>query len=90
MAGRWDMMVSIPQATGQTEYATQGFAETLTFCRSTLLCRLPPAFAGISASTPGALAIAGRDKNEKVAIKQAAAEDQKHEKEEAAHKDAKK
>ncbi|CAL5227620.1 g10624 [Coccomyxa viridis] len=49
---------------------------------------LAPAFAGISASSPGALAITGRDKNEKVAIKQAAAEEQKHEKEEAAQKQA--
>lgn len=55
-----------------------------------MLCRLAPVFAGITASTPGALAVTGRDRNEKVAIKQAAAEEQKHEKEEAAQKDAKK
>ena len=59
-------------------------------CQSYFLHRLPPAFAGISASTPGALAITGRDRNERVAIKQAAAEEQKHEREEAAQKDAKK
>ncbi len=58
-------------------------------CHLSSLSRLPPAFAGISASTPGALALTGRDRNEKVAIKQAATEDQKHEKEEAAQKEAK-
>ena len=55
--------------------------------QSLFLCRLPPAFAGISASTPGALAVTGRDRNEKVAIKQAAAEEQKHEREVAVQKD---
>ena len=60
------------------------------FFKQCLLCRLAPVFAGITASTPGALAVTGRDRIEKVAIKQAAAEEQKHEKEEAAQKDAKK
>ncbi len=55
-----------------------------------LLYRLPPAFAGISASTPGALAITGRDRNEKVAIKQAAVQEQDHEKNAPAQKDARK
>lgn len=54
------------------------------------MCRLPPAFAGISASTPGALAITGHDRNEKVAIKQVAVQEQDHEKNAAAQKDAKK
>lgn len=60
------------------------------FPQQCLLCRLAPVFAGITASSPGALAVTGRDRNEKVAIKQAAAEEQKHEKEEAAQRDAKK
>ena len=49
---------------------------------------MAPTFAGITSSTPGALAITGRDRNEKVAIKQAAAQEQNQEKSDAAQKDA--